>query len=72
MLIFNLLFWAGISAVIGGLFTNSKGENAVPRAVSLTACFVVLALQMYGEPVLLAAWCIAFLRYQDSKHASPA
>ena len=60
MLIFNLLFWAGISAVIGGLFTNSKGENAVPRAVSLTACFVVLALQMYGEPVLLAAWGVVF------------
>lgn len=45
---FNILFFAFISALLG--------SGKVPRFVSLGAVFIVLGLQFYAEPVLLAAW----------------
>jgi hypothetical protein len=70
MTLFNILFFGFMSAVLGGLFTNIKGENAVPRFVSLFAMFIVLSLQFYTEPVLLVAyawcfWCFRLLPTQS-------
>lgn len=69
MEIFNALFFSFISMVLGGLFTNSKGENAVPRFVSLGLVVIVLGLQFYTEPVLLVAWLLAFyvIRIQSTR-----
>lgn len=65
MLIFNLLFFPYISAALGGLHSKinpitGKEVNAVPRWITLSAIFVVLGLQYYQEPVLLAAYLWVF------------
>jgi len=63
-MIFNILFFGFLSAVIGGLFTKTnpvtgKPENAVSRWISLSLVFIVLALQSSSIPLLLA-WGVVF------------
>ena len=62
----NIIFWAAIFRIIGGMFTKpGTDENAVPRGLSIAVCFVVLAYPVYHElidfllwfyDVLLVAW----------------
>lgn len=68
--IFNIAFFAYISRVLGGLYTKpNTNENLVPRWLSLTACFVVIAINTYPDIVSLVAWCLAFyvIRIQSTQ-----
>jgi hypothetical protein len=61
MTLINIIFFAFMSRVLGGMFTKpNTTENSVPRWLSLTACFVVLAINVYPDVVSLVAWCAAF------------
>lgn len=46
MTIFNILFFGFMFRVIGGMFTNSKDKNAVPRLASLIAVGAIITLQV--------------------------
>lgn len=59
MTLFNIIFFALIWRVIGGMFTNDKGENAVSRWVSLTAVLIIIASQA-PDLFHLAAYCYLF------------
>lgn len=60
-LLFNVIFFSVIFRILGGMLTNSRGDNAIPRWITLTIAFLVLAYQTYDSFVLLAAYVYLFV-----------